>query len=85
MPVSVWGYVAPITRNEKIPLAIKGIHYTLSHVKTNKTWPWILKNHYRQTFLLRNKIRNSEPRFGRKAKEFQTQLGVKVPYIKKNV
>ena len=37
-----------------------------------------------QTFLLRNKIRNSEPRFDRKAKELQPQLGVKVPY-KKNV
>ena len=42
-----------------------------------------IKNHdYRQTFLLRNKIRNSEPRFDRKAKELQPQLGVKVPYKK---
>ena len=43
----------------------------------------IINHDYRQTFLLRNKIRNSESRFDRKAKELQPQLKVKVPYIKK--
>ena len=80
MHVSVWGNVAPITRNEEIPLSNWRNIHTLSHVKPNKTWPWILT-----TFLLRNKIRNSEPRFDRKAKELQPQLQSKGSLLKKRV